>query len=38
VLPVDDYSWNILDLSSNAVPVIIRQLQIEMQNSLEFLS
>jgi HD-like signal output (HDOD) protein len=38
VLPLDEYSWEILGLSSNAVPVIIRQLQIEMQTSLEFIS
>jgi HD-like signal output (HDOD) protein len=38
VLPLNEYSWDILDLSPNAVPVIIRQLQVEMQTSLEFLS
>ncbi|MDY0361058.1 MAG: HDOD domain-containing protein [Desulforegulaceae bacterium] len=38
VLPLNEYSWDILDLSPNAIPVIIRQLQVEMQTSLEFLS
>jgi len=38
VLPLNEYCWDILSLSSNAIPVIVRQLQVEMQASLEFLS
>ncbi|MCB9482021.1 MAG: HDOD domain-containing protein [Desulfobacteraceae bacterium] len=38
VLPLNEYCWEILSLSSNAIPVIVKQLQVEMQTSLEFLS
>lgn len=38
IFSLDDYSWGILGLSPNSIPVIIRDLKVEMRTVLEFLS
>jgi HD-like signal output (HDOD) protein len=37
VLPVNEYAWNILDISENAIPVIIEEFNTEINTTLELI-